>query len=89
MATPQFHPPIQPDDPTDPLYDLVRKYTKGMNKQIAGDLKLKGIQAISNVKRGVNKSERIWNKLINVAIKRREQEIEFLKYFNQPLPEKQ
>lgn len=77
---------IQPDDPTDPLYALVRRYTKGMQKQIAGELKV-AQSAISNVRLGNRKSERIWKKLIAVTISRRAQEIEFLKYMNQPLPE--
>jgi hypothetical protein len=89
MKPPRFPDLIQPKDPNHVLYKMVDEFL------INGDLKLIRIelnvtaQTVSDVKRGAARSKRVWAKIIEVVMKRKEQQDAFMTYMSKPLPQSQ
>lgn len=72
---------IQPKDRNHILYKLLDQYIIGGDeKNIASDLKIKNVSAISNVKTGRCRSARVWDALVTRMMKRKEEEERIVSY---------
>jgi hypothetical protein len=87
MKTNKLHFPdlIQPKDRNDPLYRLLEEYIiDGDNKSIATRLDVNE-SMVSDVKRGIKRSRRIWDGLVCVMMRRKKERDRVLAYMQTPL----
>jgi hypothetical protein len=72
----------QPKDQTDPIYAIVSKYLQhGDQKIIAIELEVSpGL--VSSVKHGRIRSKRIWDRIVEVCMNRKDSEERFLQYMS-------
>lgn len=72
---------VQPKDRTHIMYQLLDQYIIGGDeKEIAADLKIKNVGAVSNVKTGRCRSRRVWDALITRMMKRKNEEERVVAY---------
>jgi hypothetical protein len=83
---PKYPHLIQPKDRNHELYALIKEFmASGDKKVIAVEL---GVQesVVSQVSRGFCRSKRIWQKIIETVMLRKEQQDSFMAYMKKPLP---
>lgn len=72
--------PIQPRDPNDELYEIIKRHLMyGDRKIIALNLEVPQM-TVSHVSRGVGRSKKVWKAIMELVIRRKEEKDHFLKY---------
>jgi hypothetical protein len=72
--------PVQPSDKSDNIYQLIKQYTsRGDYKVFAEQLGV-SLMAVSYVCRGMRRNEKIWTKVIQTVVERKEQKDQFVSY---------
>jgi DNA-binding transcriptional regulator YhcF (GntR family) len=72
--------PQQPKNPDDQIYQLISEFLNpGDQKVFAVDLNVNP-NTVSKVVNGFTRSERIWNHVMKVVLKRKEQKDQFIQY---------
>jgi hypothetical protein len=75
--------PVQPTDKSDDIYSIIKQYTsRGDYKNFAAELGV-SLMAVSYVCRGMRRNEKIWNKVIQTVVERKQQKDEFKTYMNE------
>jgi hypothetical protein len=74
--------PVQPTDKSDNIYTIIKQYTsRGDYKNFAAELGV-SLMAVSYVCRGMRRNEKIWNKVIQTVVERKEQRDQFVSYMD-------
>lgn len=74
---------IQPKDPNHPLYKIVDEFIiDGDQREIAAKLKINDA-VVSNVKRGRERSRRVWDQIIVRVMRRKKEQEKVLSYLQQ------